>query len=130
MKMNSILKRFLIKYFPAIIFFILKNYFGLDLNDFNPFTSETKVFFNEEGEGFHRENNDENNNDNINTPNENSPYYWGDHTERIFHELLDNEQERRRLVEEIRSLSKNISQEYDMLIDNLDLDERKKRLIN
>src|SRR5436190_3639085 len=74
------LKYFLIKYFPAVIFFIIKNYFGLDFNDFNPFTSETKEFFNgnsgdkdqtripissilnpdtsgEEGEGSNRENN-------------------------------------------------------------------------
>ena len=47
MKMNSILKGFLVKYFPAIIFFIVKNYFSLDfINDFNPFSSETKDFFN------------------------------------------------------------------------------------
>jgi hypothetical protein len=70
MKMNSILKGFLIKYFPAIIFFILKNYFGLDfINDFNPFSSETTKFFNgnsgegssinppSEGEGSNRQNN-------------------------------------------------------------------------
>lgn len=79
MKMNSILKGFLIKYFPAIILFIVKNYFGLDfLNDFNPFTSETKEFFNgnnpqgssinppSEGEGSNRQNN------NNNTPSQDS----------------------------------------------------------
>ena len=70
MKMNSILKSFLKKYFPAIILLIVKNYFGLDfLNDFNPFTSETKEYFNgnnpqgsninppSEGEGSNRQNN-------------------------------------------------------------------------
>jgi hypothetical protein len=31
-------------------------------------------------------------------------------------------------VEEIRSISKNQSQEYDMLIDKLDLDEREKEI--
>jgi hypothetical protein len=72
--MNSILKSFLIKYFPAIIFFIIKNFFGLDfINDFNPFTSETKEYFNgnsgEEGEGSNRQNNNDNNN---NTPNQDS----------------------------------------------------------
>ena len=56
------LKYFIIKYFPAIIFFIVKNYIGLDfINDFNPFTSETKEFFNgnngNEGEGSNRQNN-------------------------------------------------------------------------
>ena len=56
------LKYFLIKYFPAVIFFIIKNYIGLDfINDFNPFTSETKEFFNgnsgNEGEGSNRQNN-------------------------------------------------------------------------
>jgi hypothetical protein len=77
MKINSILKYLLKKIFPAIIFFIVKNYFGLDLNDFNPFISETKEFFNgnnsqgssinppSEGEGSNRQNN----NDNNNTPN-------------------------------------------------------------
>jgi hypothetical protein len=70
MKMNSILKGFLKKYYPAIIFFIVKNYFGLDfINDFNPFASETTKFFNgnntqgssidppSEGEGSNRQNN-------------------------------------------------------------------------
>src|ERR1700738_2606979 len=79
--MNSILKSFLIKYFPAIIFFIIKNFFGLDfINDFNPFTSETKEYFNgnsgEEGEGSNRQNNNDNNdnndNNNNNTPNQDS----------------------------------------------------------
>jgi len=56
------LKYFFIKYFPAVIFFIIKNYIGLDfINDFNPFTSETKEFFNgnngNEGEGSNRQNN-------------------------------------------------------------------------
>lgn len=68
--MNSIIKNILLKYSPSIIFFIVKNYFGLDfLNDFNPFTSETKEFFNgnnpqgsninppSEGEGSNRQNN-------------------------------------------------------------------------
>jgi hypothetical protein len=77
---------FLKKYFPAIILFILKNYFGLDfINDFNPFASETTKFFNgnsgegssinppSEGEGSNRQNNNNNNNDNNNnTPNQDS----------------------------------------------------------
>ena len=70
MKINSILKSFLKKYYPTILIFILKNYFGLDfLNDFNPFSSETKEYFNgnnpqgssinppSEGEGSNRQNN-------------------------------------------------------------------------
>ena|SRR5256885_9904103 len=65
------LKYFIIKYFPAIIFFIVKNYIGLDfINDFNPFTSETKEFFNgnngNEGEGSNRQNNPQDSN--INPP--------------------------------------------------------------
>jgi hypothetical protein len=68
------LKYFLIKHFPAVIFFIVKNYIGLDfINDFNPFSSETKEFFNgnssEEGEVSNRQNNNDNNN---NTPNQDS----------------------------------------------------------
>jgi hypothetical protein len=55
-------KYYLIKYFPAVIFFIVKNYFGLDfINDFNPFTSKTKEFFNgnngNEAEGSNIQNN-------------------------------------------------------------------------
>src|SRR5256885_1357443 len=52
-------------------FFIVKNYIGLDfINDFNPFTSETKEFFNgnngNEGEGSNRQNNPQDSN--INPP--------------------------------------------------------------
>jgi hypothetical protein len=78
MKMNSMLKGFLKKYYLTIIFFILKNYFGLDfLNDFNPFTSETTKYFNgnnpqgssidppSEGEGSNRQNNPQSSNINL-----------------------------------------------------------------
>src|SRR5437763_10421310 len=67
------LKYFIIKYFPAIIFFIVKNYIGLDfINDFNPFTSETKEFFNgnngNEGEGSNRQNNPQDSSINLPPP--------------------------------------------------------------
>jgi hypothetical protein len=39
------LKKILIKYFPALILFIVRQYIDLDfIKDLNPFTSETKEF--------------------------------------------------------------------------------------
>jgi hypothetical protein len=114
MKINSILKSFLKKYYPTILIFILKNYFGLDfLNDFNPFSSETKEYFNgnnpqdssinppSEGEGSNRQynNNDNNNNNtpnqdsNINPPSfEESPEIERQ-TEGMLDELIEDEEE-------------------------------------
>jgi hypothetical protein len=128
--MRNKLKDFLEKIFVTIVLIYIKNYIDLDLInewvdnliiaisafswDINPFTFKiTKNYFNgnssDEGEGSNRQNNNDNNNNN-NNPNQDSitspPYY------------------EEALVEEIRSISQNQSQEYDMLIDKIDLDKR------
>ena len=153
--MNSILKDLLRKIIIVVILLIVKKYIDLNLIkdsidnivivisallwDFNPFTYEiTKVYFNgnsgDEGEGSNRQNN--------NIPNQDSsisPHEEASEEELIedpeiarqkilWEELLENEAERRSLVEEIRSIYKNQTQEYDMLLDKLDLEERGKEI--
>ena len=106
------LKNFLIKYYPTILIFIIKNYVGLDfLNDFKPFTSETAKYFNgnnpqgsnidppSEGEGSNRQYNNDNNNNapnqdsSINPPSfEESPEIERQ-TEGMLDELIEDEEE-------------------------------------
>jgi hypothetical protein len=118
------LKYILIKYFPAVIFFIVKNYIGLDfINDFNPFTSETKEFFNgnsgNEGEGSNRQNNPQDSS--INPPSTSTSSEEGG-------VVVSGEE-----LEQVKALYENNSEFFGQMDTELDAivkgDAEKKRLI-